>query len=100
MKFEEAEEIEYDYKESLLPPEEQRELNELRRLRFERPLNEDQRKKLMELEAKEEKIRTTGKPGLTNEEEQEYLELTRKQTGSKGWTPEDWEKLRELEKRR
>lgn len=52
----------------------------------------------MELEAKEEKIRTTGKPGLTNEEEQEYLELTRKQTGSKGWTPEDWEKLRELEK--
>jgi len=101
MKFEE---VEYDYKESLLPPEEQKELNELRGLQYEKPpLNDDQIKRLRELGDKEEKIRTenrTGKPGLTEEEEQEYLELTRKQTDGRDWTPEDWEKLKELEKRR
>lgn len=41
MKFEESK---YDYKESPLPPEEQKELNRLRRLQFEGQLNEDQKK--------------------------------------------------------
>lgn len=96
MEFKEGE---YDYRESLLPPEEQRELNELRGLLFKGPLNDAQRERLIELGDKEEK-RRTGKPGLIKEEEQQYLELTRKQTRSRGWTPQDQKKVRELGDRR
>ena len=35
----------------------------------------------------------------TGEERKEYLELTRKQTGSVDWTPEKAERLSELEKK-
>jgi len=89
----------FDYRESILEPEEQNELNELRRLQGNTELTEEQIAKLKELTKKEEALRT-GKPGLTEAEETELRELRKKQYAGGEWTKEDAEKLIELQNRK
>jgi hypothetical protein len=91
----------YDYKESLLPPEEQTELNKLRMTLFERKLTEEEEGRFLELSEKEqgEKNRRSRKPGLTEEEKREWLQLTREQTESINWTLEKAERLLKLQKK-
>lgn len=47
----------FDFKESLLSPDEQSELNALRRLQIEAGLSSDQRRRFLELSGKEEAAR-------------------------------------------
>jgi len=86
----------YDYSESHLSPEEQADLNALRRLQFERAFNDRERQRFFELSEKEGR---NGKPGLIEEEKAEYLQLTREQTESRNWTPEKANRLLELQKK-
>ncbi len=84
---------EYDYKESILPSGEQGRLNELRSIQIDRDFTPDELEEFQRLSREET-------PELPSEEEkQEYLALTRKQTDSKDWTPDNAKRLRELAKK-
>lgn len=85
----------YDYKESALPEDKQKKLNELRKIQVAgefTPTELNDFKKLSEEEKKSQK-------GLNYEEKQEYLLLTKKQTRSVDWTPKNAERLQELQRR-
>ena len=86
---------EFDYKESILPKEKQERLNELRRVMIDRPLTSEESRDFLQLQ-KEHDLEKRGGAVIGSEKE-EYLELTRKQTESKDWTPEDAKKLRRLQ---
>ena len=86
----------YDYKESVLIPEEQEELNRLRRLQIEKSFTDEERKRFLELAKKEEELHKE-KPKLTDEEKLELQELRKKQIESKEWTKEDAKRLIELQ---
>lgn len=86
----------FDFKHSLLPPEKQKALNELRILQIGGELTEEQRKKFMELSREETERK--GKPLLTEEEKTKLRELRKKQIEGK-WTTEDANRLLELQEK-
>jgi len=86
----------YDYKESPLPPEEQEELNNLRRIQFERELNEEERQRFLELSQKE---KGNKEEGLSEAEKTEYRQLSREQIDGTDWTPEKAKRIVELQKK-
>ena len=87
---------EYDFKESILGAEEQKELNELRKSQIDRPFTEEEKKRFLELAKKEEEIKKFGIV-MTNEEKTEIIELRKKQIEGKNWTEENRKRLMELQ---
>ncbi len=83
-----------------LSEEESKELlEELRRLRQEQisgPWGEEKRRRLLELS----KLLEKKEEALSPDEEKEYIELTRRQTSSDNWTPQDARRLAELQRRK
>ena len=69
----------YDFRESLLPPEKQRRLNELRRIQSGREFTPDELKDFKQLS--EESQSEESSQELTPEERQEYTRLSKKSTG-------------------
>ncbi|GEM_PF-6761241 len=71
---------EFDEKNALLPAEEQKELNSLRIAQVEGELSSEQRERLLELQAKEERVKE-GEDVLNEEEEERYKNLSREKEG-------------------
>ena len=95
----------FTYKNSILPPEEQKELNALRlRLRSEDLIGEE-RQRYLELSKEEERIKNPEKfsnlkQEITDEERLELIELQKRQAGGVNWTENDRLRLVELQNNR
>lgn len=92
-------EPEYDFKSSLLKPNEQIALNELRKRLINGPeLTDDERAEYKLLSDKEEFAKNPEK--LTPAEEQEFIQLSKEQTSGQNWSLEKAKRIKELYERK
>jgi hypothetical protein len=88
-------EPEYDFKSSLLNPDEQIALNRLRKKLINGPgLTSDERAEYRLLSDKEKRAKNPDK--LTTEEEQEFMQLSKEQISGENWSPEKAKRIKEL----